>query len=66
MPKSEKGINSVKYSQNFMNSQSGHAQADRSLHWVHRSFCWFYSAAAQILKSYIEMHLIGLKFAPVI
>ena len=26
------------------------AQADRSLHWVQKSFCWFYCAAAQILK----------------
>ena len=26
------------------------AQADLSLHWVQRSFCWFYHEAAQIVS----------------
>ena len=31
-----------------VDSENSDAQADLSLHWAHRSFCWFCHEAAQI------------------
>ena len=40
------------------------AQADLSLHWVHRSVCWFCHEAAQILYDGIIVLCSGLKLMP--
>ena len=35
--------------------QTVDAKADPSLHWVHRSMCWFCHTAAQILYDYFSI-----------
>ena len=41
------------------------AQADRSLHWAHRSFCWFCHAVAHVwpakTKSCLNISVVGMK-----
>ena len=43
MPNSEKGNNSVKYSQNFMKSLSGH------LHHVPKLYAWYHDSRPDIM-----------------
>ena len=40
-----------------MRSDWADAQSDLSLHWVHRSFCWFCHAAAHMGMSCLEGYL---------